>query len=522
MSSEAIENKSNRRIKLGTLLGCISFVINVLTSVFVTRIALSHYGKGLYGVAMLASSLINLFSFDFGIGTITNKFISAEMAKNDSEKKGRINSFCGLIIEIFCLFDIFLAASCIGVYFGAGFLYPALSNEELVLFRRCFLIAAAFALLSFPTTPFDGVLQAYEEFPIIKSYEILQKIVFAVLSLVFIYFDLDITFYLLAMSFGGLTCVIIKSITFFHKCKVRPIFFSKNINKVYLKAIAAFSFWVITIATLSRIQSFLTPSIIGGICSSNEISIFNIANSIDTYILALSSIMGSFFFAKLSRVDQEEDSFTRMESLASSVGKFQAFFVLLVLLGFACCGEEFILLWMNNDQDFKKSYYGALIMCFYMVFLVPQNIFSTMMYIKDYAKYLAISQIIATICYISMSYLLGYFFGIIGVFVAIGFSKIIQIVVDSYYYKRKLNVRLTNFFKTVYMKYIVPGLISFSIGMALHIFLPLGCLPKFIITGCSVLCSFCILCYFFAFTKEETALIFSFFRRKRKTGSKNS
>lgn len=516
MSSEAIENKSNKRIKLGTLLGCISFIINVLTSVFVTRVALSHYGKGLYGVAMLASSLISLFSFDFGIGTITNKFISAEIAKNDSQKKERINSFCGLIIEIFCLFDIFLAIICIGVYFGAEFLYPALSNEELVLFRRCFLIAAGFALLSFPTTPFDGVLQAYEEFPIIKSYEILQKIVFASLSLAFIYFDLDIAFYLLAMSFGGLTCVIIKSIVFFHKCKIRPIFFSKSINKAYLKTISAFSLWAITIATLSRIQSSLTPSIIGGICSSNEISIFNIANSIDTYILALSSIMGSFFFAKLSRVDQEENSFAHMESLASSVGKFQAFFVLLVLLGFACCGEEFILLWMKNDQDFKMSYYGALIMCFYMIFLVPQNIFSTMMYIKNCAKYLAISQIIATVFYISVSYLLGYFFGIVGVFVAIGFSKIIQIIMDSYYYKRKLNVRLTNFFKTVYMKYIVPGLISLGIGMALHTFLPLECLPKFIITGCSVLCSFCTLCYFFAFTKEEKNVFFSLFKRKQK------
>lgn len=165
MVTKEVEKHGSRNIKLGTILGYINLVLSISTGLLYTPWIKNTIGVGNYGLYTLSTSLINLFLLDFGLSTTINTFLSRYRAAEDEES---IKGFLGVVYKIFFIIDFFVFASFLLVYFFIDVIYGGLTAQEILEFKKIFLVAALFSVVSFPCTVFTGVLQSYEEYIAIK------------------------------------------------------------------------------------------------------------------------------------------------------------------------------------------------------------------------------------------------------------------------------------------------------------------------------------------------------------------
>ena len=74
------------QIKAGAIISYISIGINILIGLLYTPWMISSIGKENYGIYILATSVITLFLFDFGLGSAVTRFVSRYLAEKRVEK----------------------------------------------------------------------------------------------------------------------------------------------------------------------------------------------------------------------------------------------------------------------------------------------------------------------------------------------------------------------------------------------------------------------------------------------------
>ena len=513
MEEKALERKSKKNILLGTVLGLVYFALEIVSGFLVTRACVSYFGKGLYGIFTLSSSLATLFLLDFGIGTITSKYVSQYLAKGDKEGANR---FVTLILKIFLLLDVAILIGFVVSYFLVDHIYVGLLPEERDILKQCFIITASFALISFPTIPINGVFLASEDFVFQKLTSIVQKVVVTVLALLVVYREMDIYALVWANAIGTAALFLMRVIGYRFVSGFR-IDNKLKLSKAFLKEVLGFSSWVIIISVCWRLYSYLTPSILGITCTSTDISIFNVSNTVDMYILALTTIMSSFFFSKIARIDTKEKSDEKLYGLARKVGKVQVAILFLLFAGFISCGQEFIMVWMKYDETFLTSYYGVLILSGYQLLYGPQDVLRTAMYLRNRSRDLAIGQIVSTVLYLGLVALLSYFFGVFGAFVGIGVSKVVQVVLDNFFFSKRIKVfSLKKYLLDCYWPAVPAFVISVAAGLTIHFVVRIDFLPKMILAGGSVVVIYAILYYFIGLSHAEKDKIRSYLPFHRK------
>ena len=173
--NESVEKTSNRKIAAGTILGYIALALSVLSSLFFTPWIKESIGNSMYGIYTLALSVINLFLIDFGLGNSINAYVSKYRANGDIKNEDR---FLAATLKIYLLLDFVILLIFVIVYFLIDFIYAGLTIDEKIVLKNVFIILAGFSCLTFPSSLFNGILKAYEEFGWIKCIEMINKLAY--------------------------------------------------------------------------------------------------------------------------------------------------------------------------------------------------------------------------------------------------------------------------------------------------------------------------------------------------------
>ena len=149
------------QIKMGALISYFALGINIVTGLLYTPWMVHKIGQSNYGLYTLAISLISIFMLDFGLGSAVSRFVSKYRAEGNQDA---INKIMGIIYKLYFIIDAVVLVILTVLYFFLDVIYVKLTPDELETFRVLYLLVAGFNLISFPLSPLNGILNAYEKF----------------------------------------------------------------------------------------------------------------------------------------------------------------------------------------------------------------------------------------------------------------------------------------------------------------------------------------------------------------------
>jgi O-antigen/teichoic acid export membrane protein len=497
------ERHSRKNIIFGTLLGYIGLVLAVVVKLVYTPLIINSIGKGPYGIYTLASSLIDLFVLDFGLSATVNTFLSRYRAEGKQEE---IKKFLSTMYRLYFLLDLVIFIVFLVIYFLIDPLYHGLSVDEKSQFKVVWIISGVFSLISFPCSIFGGTLSAYEEYVWIKAIDIINKILFIGLMAVSLALGWGLYALVIIQSGSNLLCIGIKYLIMHFKLGIHADFHYRSPWNE-MKGIITYSLWAAIVSLCSRLIFSVTPSILGIVSDSTNITIFSAAAALEACTYLFSSVMSGFFLPKITRIfaDKSLDSGKELTTLGITVGKIQYFIMALIFVGFACCGKEFVTLWLGDPDTYAPVYWGTLAMIAYNLFSVPQIVFNTAMYANNNLKHLTLSMLITSAINVGLSFLLSYYYGALGACLAIGVSRFVQLAIDNYFYRRDLQIDLWSFAKKVFGLPTLPGLLVLGMGLLMLSYLPTSPKITFAIQISSMIVVYCLVGWFVSFSKKERA-----------------
>ena len=505
---ERIEHKSKKNMALGAIFGYLSILVSVVHGFVLTPMIMDSVGVDEYGLFGIATSIITLFLLDFGLTTTTETYLAKLRAKGD---KDGVQKFLASIFKIYVTLDIIFIVIIGAIYFLSPIIYRgSYTPEQIQKLQYLLLIIGGYTLVSFPTNTFSSMIQTYEKFGFNKFTDLIQKALYLAFTVVAIEFNWGIV---------GITIVNVVSFTI---AIVMRFFYMRfylgikldlrlKIEKTELKAVIAFSAWGLIIAIGNRLVFNITPSILGIVSSADQVSMFMLINTIEGYVYLFGAMTGTFFMAKVARVESTgtvEEKRQRLQALANKVGKLQFFVIAFIIFGFASVGQDFIHIWIPNqlsyNPDFINIYWCILAICAYELVHIPELPLYNAMLTEGHIRPLAISTIIKAVVNVGLSFTLSSFFGAVGACAAIAAARVIDCTITNIAYKKYLGVSLLNFFGFIYIRGFITVALSFGLALICHFFLPINNLYlKFFVEGVAFVLSYIVLAFTVLFTKTE-------------------
>ena len=485
------EKVSNKKIFSGAVLSYVYLIFQILAGILFIPLISKHYGQDQYGLITLSNSFVYLFMTDIGISLIANRFLSQYRAQGKHEE---LRALMGLLYKVYFALSALIFIILFILYFFVDNIFQGLTPQEMVTFKEIYISMGLCAVVAFSMQSFDGVLSAYEEYAPIRILNICQKALYVIFVSLALVFDWPIVSIALIT---GLTSVV---------CYAARYFIIRF--KLHLTA---------------SLRAPILP-ILGIVSDSKNIAAYGVSMEIEAYAFYFANVLSGVFVPKISRIftqARDEERKARLMSLAIKTCLIMSSLSLLMVVGFASCGEEFINIWMR-DPGYEDSYIGTIILMCGLVFYGPNMVFENAMYFDNNIKYLAASYISSFVVFIALSFPLGMLLGSIGMCIAVACGGLTKLIISMTMYGWRLKMNIGKYLKDVYLKQIPVVLVGLGIGLTLHFLLPLSDLYSFLIIVPSVAIPYLVLDWFIVYPKELKQSLLSLLKRNKKPAVKES
>jgi O-antigen/teichoic acid export membrane protein len=453
-------NRNNLRI--AALLSYLSVGISLLSGIIMTPFIITRIGQAEYGIYALTLSLISLFTFDFGLSDTITRFVSKFLAEDNKDHE-RI--FMRYIIIFFTLVSVFIAIIFLFVYVNADTIYKELSHEELDIFKSVFVIAASYAVFTFPFKPLDGLLMSYDKMIFFKSLDLLNRVIVLFSTSIVLLFGVGITGLILVNTISGIMIVAAK---FYYVYRFKLLHFrGKEKNRSLLKEVYGFTIWTTLIALSSRLIYNLSPSIIASLNGSVEVSIFSVASTMESYVWAVAAALNGLFLPKITKMLTKNDDINTIQELSIKVGRVQLILMSYIVIGFTLLGKDFLLLWLG--PNFIRVYLVTLLILIPMILTMPTQIANTALIARGEIRHRAIGIILQGTISIFLTYILSPKYGALGAGIGIFFGIFVgNIIYINVIYKKILMIDLKDFYIKTYSGMFITALVTLSLGILLN------------------------------------------------------
>lgn len=484
----------NKQFKIGAVLSYGAILFNIASGLLYTPWMIDKLGDDMYALYTLAISVINIFLLDFGIGSAVTKFLSNYYARGEREQADR---FLGIVYKVFLVISAVIAVG-LAVFYGLiDVVYAKLTAEEIRIFKQLFLIVGAYSVLSFPFTPFNGVLSANERFIELKACDFLQKLFNVLLTIVF-----------LVMGKGVYALVLVNAGTNFVFLLAKYIFIRKNTRqRAHLsswdssiaKSLFGYSAWATVMSVAQRCMFNIMPTIVAATIGSAEVTLFSLASTLEGYVYVFASAINGMLMPKVSRAVNTENADRRLTELMTKVGKYQICTLGLLFVGFACLGRDFVGLWMGDG--YEAVFWGALLLIFPSLISMPQQVASNALLVKDVVKEQALIYIFMAVLNLTLLFILIPLMGVVGASLSICISYLCSSVGKNVLYYKKLPIRLRTFFSQTYLRWLAVALCTGAFYAAAVRYVPLAGWTGLLVKACMIGAAYLVLYVFLCIDK---------------------
>jgi O-antigen/teichoic acid export membrane protein len=491
------------QIKLGAIISYVSIVFNIIAGLIYTPWMVAQIGVSDYGLYSLVSSFLTYFIIDFGLGEAIARFITKYRVEKQENK---INELLGLTSKVYLAINLLVLLILVVFFFLIESIFKELNPVELQKFKTIYCIAGFFSLLSFPFTPLNGVLIAYERFVVLKFCDLFSKVG----TIAFMVFSLLLGYKLYALvAINAVVGIIIIIFKFFYLSRTTTIIIDFNYkSKELSKQLFGFSIWASVIGVAQRLLLNIAPTLLAIFSGTAAIAVFSIGNIIEGYVWTFAGALNGLFLPKVSSLASVSGDRNAITNLMIRVGRIQLFVVGILYVGIITMGQEFIILWMG--VAFTDSYPIVVLLILPGLVTLTQGIASTLMYVENKIKYIAVLHISSSSASVLISFFLIPKFGALGAAIGIFIALLIfQIIGMNVVYYKKMKINIFHFFNECFLKMSLPIGLSFLISFAINYFIPassfLVFFPKvMVIGGC-----YFVLMWFLGLNNNEKELITS-------------
>lgn len=454
------------QVRMGALISYGALGINIITGLLYTPWMVHKIGQSNYGLYTLATSLIAIFMLDFGLGSAVSRFVSKYRAENNQQG---VNKIISIIYKLYFGIDIVILAVLFGLYFFLDVIYVKLTPQELETFKVLYLMVAGFNLISFPLSPLNGILNAYEKFIQLKLCDVFNKLFTVALVIITLTASANVVSVVAANVTGGIVTLIIKMIIVKRQVPLKLDIRGKGDRETY-KSLFGFTVWTTVISIMQRFTHSFAPSVLGMTSSSIEIAVYSPAVVLEGYFYTFAMAVNGLFLPRISRfiAEKKED---KILDLMIKVGRYQITILGLIFVGFICVGQDFMNLWMG--PEYAKSYYCTIILIFPSLISCSKQIANTTMIAKNLIKYQARCMIITGVLGLGLSYLLSIKLGSVGVCIGTAATSLVNSIYMTFVYKNKAEIDVFKFYRKCWIKAVPCYAIVAVAGLLIAPLIPL-------------------------------------------------
>jgi O-antigen/teichoic acid export membrane protein len=457
---------ANSQIKKSALISYVGIIFSIVAGLLYTPWMVKQIGQSDYGLYALVSTFLTYFIMDFGLGQAIARFLAKYRAEKQEEK---VNQLLGVTTKLYLWISLGLTVVLLLIFVFIEQIFKELNPLEIQKFQTIYVIAGLFSLISFPFTPLNGILIAYERFVLLKVCDILNKIG----AIIFMVIALFLGYKLYAIvAINAVMALVIILIKLFYIHKTTSIKIDLNYkNKELIKELLGFSVWMTVIGIAQRLLINLAPTLLGIYTGTTAIAVFSIGMLVESYVWTFASAINGLFLPKVAGLTSTSSNREEVLELMIKVGRVQLFVIGLLYIGFFTLGSEFIILWMGND--FRGSFLIAVLLIFSGFFTLTQEIASTLLFVENEIKFKAILFISSCVVSYILSLYLIPLYGAFGAAIGISFSMFLFHVVGMnivYYKVMKLNIFF--FLKESFLKMAPALLLSLLSGFLINHYVP--------------------------------------------------
>lgn len=480
-------NDSSQQIKYGAVMSYIAVFVSIVAGILYTPWMIRQIGQAEYGLYALALSVIVFFSMDFGLGESVSRFLSKYNAENQIEKK---KDFLGVTFKLYIIIDIIIFIALLSVFLLSDIIYSKLTPWELEKFKVVFIIAAFYAISSFPFQPLNGILISHERFIFLKSMDLFHRILTVCTMIIVLLLGYRLYALVLVNAITGLIVIVFKIYYIFKKSLVKINLYAWD--RKILKEIFSFSIWIAIIVFSQRFIIAITSSILAAFSGTAEIAVFSIATTMEGYVWMIASALNGLFLPKVTNLLLNNNASEEVEMLMLKVGRIQLIIIGLLFTCFLTLGKDFIELWMG--KDFSSTYIIVVLFLTPSLITLTQQIANTALLAKNLVKYNCVGVVTMAVISIVFSIILSPKLGAIGAGIAIFIGGIIGgVIVMNFVYFRILRINLALFFRQCHLKLFIPITITIAIGFLVQTYFPLNGWSTFLIKSLIVTLSYIVL-----------------------------
>lgn len=492
---------SRRQIKFGAIISYIAIVFNIIAGLIYTPWMVSQIGTSDYGLYVLVTSFLTYFIMDFGLGEAIARFITKYRVANEEQK---ISQLLGLTSKVYLGINLMVLFVLVVFFFLIENIFQELNPVELLKFKTIYCIAGFFSLLSFPFTPLNGVLIAYERFVVLKSCDIFSKI--GTIACMAVALFLGYKLYAL-VAINAVIGIIIILFKFFYLRKTTTIGIDFNYkSKELSKQLFGFSLWVSVIGIAQRLLLNIAPTLLAIFSGTAAIAVFSIGNVMEGYVWTFASALNGLFLPKVAGLASVSNDRNAVTALMIRVGRIQLFVVGVLFVGIITLGQEFIILWMG--ASFASSYPIVILLILPGLITLTQGIGATLINVENKIKYTALLYISSSMVSVLISLLLipeyGALGAAIGIFIAL---MLFQVIGMNIVYYKVMKINVFHFFNECFIKLSLPLVLSLLIGFVVDYFIPASSFLIFFPKAMVIGVSYFVLMWFLGLNKSEKELV---------------
>ncbi|WP_314329833.1 oligosaccharide flippase family protein [Oribacterium sinus] len=440
-----VDAYSRSQIKRGTVLSYLALGLNIISGLLFTPWLIHQIGKSDYGIYSIGTSIIALLIMDFGISDAVAKYVAQYQAEGNEDK---INDLLSLVSRIYIILALFFLIIFFLLYFFLNHIYLSLSSSELIKLKMVYIIVASYNVFAFIFTPLSGIMLAYEHIVSLKLCDIIYRILVIAVSVIAILLGQGLLAAVFANVIAGIVVILYKIaiIRKYHQIKLNP----QYKNPQLLKNILSFSVWIAVLVLTQRCIYSITPSILGAVSGSSEVTLFSLASTLEGYAYSFGSVIATLFLAKITRQLFSDDiiGFTK---LTINIGKLQFVLISMILVGFLSDGRNFVELWMGTG--YVSIYYMTLLLLFPSVLLWPFMTVSTGLTVKSVVREQALVNLAAAVINVLLELLLVRKYGAVGAAISISLANTFKAMALIFVYQHFLPIRIKDFLFEIFIKY---------------------------------------------------------------------
>lgn len=440
------------QVKAGAILNYVIIILNTIVGLAYTPYMLRCLGQNEYGLYSLVASIIAYLTIlDFGFGNAIIRYTAKFRA--EGKKREQWEMF-GMFLIVYSLIGLIAIGGGLGLYFNVDALFSnTMSDSDLGQARTMMLLLTFNLAFTFPLSIFGSIISAYENFVFQRVVNILRIIVSTGVLIFVLAIGYKAVALVVVQTVFNLLTLIINLIYCRHKLKIKIIF--GKFDWLFIKEIAAYSFWIFLNSIMDRIYWGTGQLVLGAIAGTAAVATFSIAIMLQQMYLQFSTSIASVLLPRITTMVTNHNSYTEISNLFIKTGRLQCSVILFILSGFVVFGKGFIKIWAGDV--YVESYYITLIFFFSLFVPLIQNTGIVILQARNQMKFRATLYVIISLVSLGFQILLSKDMGSIGCAIAIGGALILgQGIIMNIYYHTQQHIEIGTFWKEIIKMVPIP------------------------------------------------------------------